>query len=61
LLRNTKGREDGCFGAVFMDIHKGRDSPGRRIGEAYLLKPTGSILSRLFMGILSFKEEKAYI
>jgi hypothetical protein len=27
----------------------------------YLLKPTGSILSRLFMGILSFKEEKAYI
>jgi hypothetical protein len=33
----------------------------RRIGGKYLLKPTGSILSRLFMGILSFKEEKAYI
>jgi hypothetical protein len=54
-------RKKGCmFWAVFMDIHKGRCSFGRRIGVAYLLKPIGSILSRLFMGILSFKEEKAY-
>jgi hypothetical protein len=48
-LRSTKGRKDGCFGAVFMDIHKDRDLFGRKIGGIYLLKLTGSILSRLFM------------
>jgi hypothetical protein len=36
LLRSTKGREDGCFGAVFMDIHKGQGSCGGSISaETY--------------------------
>jgi len=31
LLRGTKGRKDGCFGAVFMYIHIHR--AGIRLGE----------------------------
>jgi len=31
LLKNIKGRRDGCFGVVFMGIHKGQVYFGRRI------------------------------
>ena len=32
LLKDTKERKDGCFGAVFMDIHRDQAYFGRRIG-----------------------------
>jgi hypothetical protein len=35
LWKDTKGRKDGCSGAVFMGIHLGQGSFGRRTGDQF--------------------------
>jgi hypothetical protein len=53
LSKSTKERKDGCFGAVFMDIQKGRAYFGRKIGGRLTRNLTMHILCQLFMAILN--------